>query len=123
MVLADGKGIPLGVSLHAASPAEVKLANETIEKVGKKPKHWFVTKLMIPISFAASLKNNALSLWSRIEPIAENQRPKMAELLDVTNAGGKLNARLPASATIVVLSHVGNITTECIKLFSISLVL
>jgi transposase len=32
MVLADGKGIPLGVSVHPANPAEVKLAEETLNK-------------------------------------------------------------------------------------------
>ena len=35
MVLADGKGIPVGVTVHSASPAEVTLAEETL-KVGKQ---------------------------------------------------------------------------------------
>jgi transposase len=33
MVLADGQGIPLGVSIHPASPAEVTLAEETLSTV------------------------------------------------------------------------------------------
>jgi transposase len=33
MVLADGQGIPLGVSVHSASPAEVTLAEETLSTV------------------------------------------------------------------------------------------
>jgi len=33
MVLADGQGIPLGVSVHSASPAEVTLAEETLSDV------------------------------------------------------------------------------------------
>ena len=33
MVLADGKGIPLGVSLHSASPGEISLAPETLSTV------------------------------------------------------------------------------------------
>jgi transposase len=38
MVLADGKGVPLGMSLHAASPAETKLVEATLAtvKVGRK---------------------------------------------------------------------------------------
>jgi transposase len=33
MVLADGQGIPLGVSVHSASPAEVTLTHETLSTV------------------------------------------------------------------------------------------
>jgi len=33
MVVADGKGLPLGVSVHAASPAEVTLAQEALKTV------------------------------------------------------------------------------------------
>ena len=33
MVVADGKGIPLGVSLHPASPAEVTLAEEALREI------------------------------------------------------------------------------------------
>ena len=33
MVLADGQGIPLGVTVHSASPAEVTLAEETLSTV------------------------------------------------------------------------------------------
>ena len=33
MVVVDGQGIPIGSTLASASPAEVKLAEETLEKV------------------------------------------------------------------------------------------
>ena len=33
MVLADGQGIPLGVSIHSASPGEIQLAPETLATV------------------------------------------------------------------------------------------
>ena len=33
MVLVDGEGIPLGVRLESASPAEVKLAEATLDEV------------------------------------------------------------------------------------------
>lgn len=38
MVLADGQGLPLGVSLHSASPGEIQLAPETLAsvKVGRR---------------------------------------------------------------------------------------
>lgn len=48
MVVADGKGVPLGVSVHSASPAEVTLVRETLEAInvpekrggkGSKPEH------------------------------------------------------------------------------------
>ena len=33
MVVADGQGIPVGISLHSASPAEVTLVEETLDTV------------------------------------------------------------------------------------------
>ena len=38
MVVVDGRGVPLGVRLYAASPAEVRLAEETLEtiRVGRR---------------------------------------------------------------------------------------
>jgi len=33
MVVADGQGVPLGVSLHSASPGEISLAPETLDQV------------------------------------------------------------------------------------------
>jgi transposase len=33
MVVADGKGLPLGSTLHSASPAEVTLIEETLEQL------------------------------------------------------------------------------------------
>jgi transposase len=33
MVVVDGEGVPLGVTTHSASPAEVRLAPETLEAV------------------------------------------------------------------------------------------
>jgi transposase len=33
MVVADGKGVPVGVSVHSASPHEITLARETLAKV------------------------------------------------------------------------------------------
>jgi transposase len=42
MVVADGQGIPLGMSLHSASPQEVKLAAETFKtiRVGRSGRRW-----------------------------------------------------------------------------------
>jgi transposase len=36
MAVVDGKGLPLGVTIHSASPAEVKLAEEVIESIPGK---------------------------------------------------------------------------------------
>ena len=38
MVVVDGRGVPLGIRLYAASPAEVRLAEETLEtiRVGRR---------------------------------------------------------------------------------------
>lgn len=50
MVLADGKGIPLGVSVHSASPAEVKLLEATRKQVsvgnGRNPE-----RLILDLSY------------------------------------------------------------------------
>ena len=62
MVLADGKGIPLGVSIHSASPAEVKLAEQTLEKVGKKPKHLVCDKAYDSDKFRSELEKQGIEL-------------------------------------------------------------
>jgi transposase len=62
MVLADGQGIPLGVSLHSASPAEVKLAHETIEDLGKKPRRLVCDKAYDSDGFRKELKKQGIEL-------------------------------------------------------------
>ena len=74
MVLADGKGIPLGVSVHAASPAEVKLADQTLEKVGKKPKRLVCDKAYDSDKFRSDLKKQGIELV--VPHRANRRRPK-----------------------------------------------
>ncbi|MBI4833818.1 MAG: transposase [Planctomycetes bacterium] len=76
MVVADGKGIPLGVSVHSASPHEVKLANKTIEKVGKKPKCLVCDKAYDSKKLRSEWKEQGIEL---IAPHRNNRRKKIQD--------------------------------------------
>ncbi|MDI6733013.1 MAG: transposase, partial [Planctomycetota bacterium] len=62
MVVTDGQGIPLGVSLHSASPHEVKLANKTIEKLGKKPERLICDKAYDSEKLRDELKERGIEI-------------------------------------------------------------
>ena len=55
MVLVDGKGLPLGISLESASPAEVKLAPHIKREVRGKPKRLIADRAYDSNPFRASL--------------------------------------------------------------------
>jgi len=77
MVVADGKGIPLGVSIHAASPHEVKLADKTLEQVGKKPEQLVCDKGYDSDEFRRWLREQGIEL---VAPHRENRRkPKLQD--------------------------------------------
>src|SRR3989338_8990215 len=113
MVVADGQSIPLGVSVASASPHEITLIEKTIDQLGKTPEHLVGDK---------AYDSKELS-WSFQIEAAENANFRMDVPSDVTSAVGKLNGQLHGWAITDGLLPVGNITTKCIKLFSISLVL
>jgi transposase len=71
MVLADGKGVPLGVSLHSASPHEVKCADETLDKIGGKPEHLVCDKAYDSDAFRKNLEEQGIEL---VAPHRENRR-------------------------------------------------
>jgi len=62
MVLADGKGVPLGVSLHSASPHEVKLAHKTLATVRGKPQHLVCDKAYDSDAFREELERQGIEL-------------------------------------------------------------
>jgi len=71
MVVADGKGIPLGVSLASASPHEVKVIDKTIEQLGKKPERLIGDKAYDSDEFREELKKEGIEL---VAPHRENRR-------------------------------------------------
>ncbi|MFH0771600.1 MAG: IS5 family transposase [Candidatus Omnitrophota bacterium] len=71
MVVADGKGIPLGVSLHSASPHEVTLADKTLETLGAKPEHLVCDKGYDSDVFRSNLEKRGIEL---VAPHRENRR-------------------------------------------------
>jgi transposase len=71
MVLGDGQGIPLEMSIHSASPAEVKLADQTLENVGKKPKRLVCDKAYDSDKFRKWLQKQGIEL---IAPHRRNRR-------------------------------------------------
>jgi transposase len=72
MVLADGKGVPLGVSLHSASPHEVTLAHNTLAAVGRgKPQHLVCDKAYDSDAFREELEGQGIEL---VAPHRSNRR-------------------------------------------------
>ena len=71
MVVADGKSIPLGVSLASASPHEVTLIDKTIDQLGKKPEHLVGDKAYDSDGFRSQLKKQGIEL---VAPHRENRR-------------------------------------------------
>jgi transposase len=55
MVLVDGKGLPLGISLESATPAEVKLAPHIKREVRGRPKHLIADRAYDSNPFRAAL--------------------------------------------------------------------
>jgi len=77
MVVADGQGIPLGVSLHSASPHEVKLADQTLDKLGKKPQHLVCDKAYDSDGFRKVLQKKGIEL---VAPHRVNRhKPKLQD--------------------------------------------
>lgn len=77
MVVADGKDIPWRVSIHAASPHEVKLADKTLEQVGKKPEELVCDKGDDSDEFRRWLGEQGIEL---VAPHRENRRkPKLQD--------------------------------------------
>ena len=62
MVLADDKGIPLGVSLHSASPHGVKLAHKALAAVSRKPRRLVCDKAYDSDAFRDELERQEIEL-------------------------------------------------------------
>lgn len=71
MVVADGRGIPLGVSLASASPHEVKVIDKTIEQLGKKPERLIGDKAYDSDHLRSELGKQGIEL---VAPHRENRR-------------------------------------------------
>jgi transposase len=74
MVLADGQGIPLGVSVHSASPHEVTLADQPLEQIGdRKPERLICDKAYDSDKLRNQLQMQGIEL---IVPPRQNKRKK-----------------------------------------------
>ena len=65
MVVADGQGLPLGVSLHSASPGEISLAPETLSNVKvarRKPERLVCDRGYDSFPFRCWLKKRGIEL-------------------------------------------------------------
>jgi transposase len=73
MVVADGQGIPLSCTIHSASPSEVKLVQQTLSKVKRKPKR------LIPLIADKAYDSDPLrkelaeQSWELISPHRKNR--------------------------------------------------
>ena len=76
MVVADGRSIPLGVSLASASPHEVTLIEKTIDQLGKTPEHLVGDKAYDSDAFRARLKERGIEL---VAPARRNKRIKLQD--------------------------------------------
>ena len=76
MVVADGRSIPLGVSLASASPHEVMLIEKTIDQLGKTPEHLVGDKAYDSDAFRARLKERGIEL---VAPARRNKRIKLQD--------------------------------------------
>jgi DDE family transposase len=89
MVVVDGQGIPLGSTLASASPAEVKLAEETLEAVNvprpgrscpkKRPARLIADKAYDSDPLRKRLKNLKIDRIAPHRSNRKNLKPKTAE--------------------------------------------
>ena len=76
MVVADGKSIPLGMSIASASPHEVTLIDKSIDQLGRKPEHLVGDKAYDSDKFRKSLNDRGIEL---VAPPRKNKRKKLQD--------------------------------------------
>jgi len=76
MVVADGQGIPLGVSVASASPHEVTLIEKSIDQLGKTPEHLVGDKAYDSDAFRKKLEDRGIEL---VAPPRRNKRKKLQD--------------------------------------------
>ena len=130
MVVADGKGIPLGNHLDSASPAEVTLIETTLDKAvipRKRAGHPKRRKERLIYDKAADsdqlrerLKSRGIELVRLIDPIGASGKRRTEELFADTNDDGKWKELFPglviSEGWLFVMSGISRST----RLFSIS---
>jgi len=110
MVVVDGQGIPLGSTLTSASPAEVTLAEETLETV-KVPRNGRGRPKKRPFRLIADKGYDSDPLRKRLKELKINlivphrnnrkkPRCKMEENSGVTVSVGKLNE--PSLGSVII---------------------
>ena len=76
MVVADGQGLPLGVSVASASPHEVTLIDKSIEQLGKKTERLIGDKAYDSDAFRKKLKKRGIEL---VAPPRRNKKTKLQD--------------------------------------------
>jgi hypothetical protein len=130
MVLGDGEGVPLGVRLESASPAEVTLADATLKEVRvprpkgrprQKPKRVIADRGYDSDPLRERWKRRGIEL---IAPYRKNNKERRYEdgrkLRRATNGAGLSNAPTPGWDSSADCSSVMNICSPPTGLSSIS---
>lgn len=109
MVLADGRGVPLGVRIAPASPAEAKLIESTLEQVAvprsgsgrprTKPLRLIYDKAADSDALRLRLKKRGIDLICPHRSNRKNPRSKIGVRYAVTAAAGPSKGQWPGSET------------------------
>ena len=71
MAIVDGNGLPLGITIHSASPAECTLVEETLSEI---PSRWRPPRLIGDKAYDSDKLDRALLDRHGVEMIAPNRR-------------------------------------------------
>jgi|ERR1700730_9542539 len=71
MAIVDGNGLPLGITIHSASPAECTLVEETLNEI---PSRWRPARLIGDKAYDSDKLDRALLERHGVELIAPNRR-------------------------------------------------
>lgn len=110
MVLADGKGIPMGVTLHSASPAEVTLAEETLD-AGRTITRRSPKRLIADRAYDSDPLRRRLSK-RRIEQITPHRRNRVKASLQDGRALRRYRHRWKVERTISWLGSFRRVHTR-----------
>src|SRR5271157_1688564 len=130
MVLVDGQGLPLGVRLESASPAEVTLAEATLAEVRvprpqggprQKPERVIADRGYDSDPLRERLKKRGIELIAPYRKNNKERRYQDGRKLGVISAAGSWNELTPGSASFAVCWFVMSIYSPPIVPSSISL--
>jgi transposase len=80
MAIVDGNGLPLGVTIHSASPAECTLVEETLREI---PSPWRPSRMIGDKAYDSDKLDKRLAEVHRLELIAPNRRNRKVMTQDL----------------------------------------